>query len=262
MKLSVVIITKNEEANLPRCLKSVSFADEIVLVDSHSTDRTIEIAESFGARISTVEWHGFGHAKQRAVDQAQGEWVLSIDADEELSPALQEEIKALFAGDPTCDGYTVCRRTNFLGRWINHSGWYPDRVLRLFRKDKGGFNDAVIHEQVIVDGQVGQLRSDMYHFSYPDLESYFARSNHYTTIGAQQAHDAGKRFRISDLLLRPVAAFSKGYVTGQGFRDGLEGFMIAVLSAMAVFAKYSKLRHLERTEKPQQDLPNTKEKHE
>lgn len=262
MKLSVVIITLNEDANLPRCLESVSFADEVVLVDSHSTDRTIEIAESFGARVSTVEWHGFGRAKQVAVDQARGEWILSIDADEELSPTLQEEIKALLAGDPTCDGYTVCRRTNFLGRWINHSGWYPDRVLRLFRKDKGGFNNAVIHEQVIVDGTVGQLENDMYHFSYPDLESYFERSNRYTTVGAQQAYDAKKRFRSSDLLLRPVAVFTKCYVAGQGFRDGLEGFMIAVLSAMAVFAKYSKLRHLERSAEHQPNLQNKKEKHE
>ena len=253
MKLSVVIITKNEEANLRRCLKSVSFADEIVLVDSQSTDRTVEIAESFGARVSPVEWLGYGHAKQAAVDLAYGEWILSIDADEELSGPLQEEIKTLLAGEPTCHGYTVSRRTNFLGRWINHSGWYPERVLRLFLRNKGRFNDAVIHEQVLVDGSVGQLRNNICHYSYPDLESYFARSNRYTSVGARQAYDAQRRFRISDLIVRPIAAFAKCYIIGQGFRDGVEGFMIAVLSAMAVFAKYSKLRHLERTERNQND---------
>lgn len=253
MKLSVVIITKNEAANLRRCLKSVSLADEIVLVDSQSTDQTVEIAESFGARVSQIEWQGYGRAKQAAVEQAYGEWVLSIDADEELSEVLQDEIKTLLAGEPACDGYTIPRRTNFLGRWINHSGWYPDRVLRLFRRDKGRFNDAVVHERVIVDGRVGTLEHDLLHYSYPDLESYFARSNRYTSLGARQAYEAQKRFRLSDLIVRPLAAFSKGYLTGQGFRDGVEGFMIAVLSAMAVFAKYSKLRHLERTERNQND---------
>ena len=247
MSLTVVIITKNEEANLARCLESVSFADEIVLVDSQSTDRTIEIAKSYNARVSSVEFAGYGPAKQTAVDLAQNEWILSIDADEELTQPLKEEIINLLSGDPACSGYTVNRRTNFLGKWINHSGWYPDRVLRMFRKADGGFNDSVIHEKIIVEGQVGRLKNDLNHYSYPDLESYLTRSNRYTTIGAQQAFDAGKRFSGTDLVFRPLAAFLKCYVTGQGFRDGLEGLMIAVLSAMAVFAKYSKLRHLERT---------------
>ena len=247
MKLSVAIITKNEEANLARCLESVSFADEIVLVDSQSTDRTLEIARSFDARVSSIDFKGYGPAKQAAVDKAQGEWILSIDADEEISPALKDEITQLLSGSPTSDGYTIPRRTNFLGRWIGYSGWYPDRVLRLFRKSNGGFNDAVIHEKIVVRGTVGQLQSDIYHYSYPDLESYFTRSNRYTTIGAQQAYDAHKKFAVTDILFRPFATFVKCYIQGQGFRDGLEGFMIAVLSSVAVFAKYSKLRHLEQT---------------
>jgi glycosyltransferase involved in cell wall biosynthesis len=249
MNLSVVIIARNEEENLPRCLKSVSFADEIILVDSQSTDRTVEIAESFGARVSQVEWKGYGPAKQSALNRACGKWVFSIDADEEVTPRLREEIKQIIAADGPHDGYSVNRMTNFLGRWIRHSGWYPDRVLRLFKRANGKFSSDIIHEEALVEGSIGQLKNDLLHYSYPDLESYLERSNRYTTIGAEAAYKIGKRYHFFSLLIKPLAAFSKCYLTGLGFLDGVEGFMIATLSAKAAFVKYCKLRTLQKMEK-------------
>ncbi|MBI5266596.1 MAG: glycosyltransferase family 2 protein [candidate division Zixibacteria bacterium] len=245
-RLSVVIITHNEETNLARCLESVRFADEIIMADSHSTDRTVEIASQFGARTFTIEWSGFGPAKQFAVDQATGEWILSIDADEALSAELAEEIKGIIAGAPSCDGFDMPRLTNFLGRWIRHCGWYPDRVARLFRKGRGRFTDATVHESLVVDGPVGHCRRDLLHYSYPTLEIYFEKFNRYTTMGAEQALARGERSGLFDLTIRPAAAFVKHYISKAGLLDGMEGLMISVLSSCAVFIKYAKLRQLQR----------------
>jgi len=153
MRLSIVIITRNEEANLGRCIESVKFADEIIVVDSHSEDRTVEIAGQLGAKVFTVDWTGYGPAKQYAAKQASGDWILSIDADEALSPNLADEIRGIVESSPPIDGYDVPRLTNFLGRWIHHCGWYPDRVLRLFRRGRGRFTNATVHEALIVDGR-------------------------------------------------------------------------------------------------------------
>jgi glycosyltransferase involved in cell wall biosynthesis len=252
--LSAVIITHNEEVNLPRCLESVKFADEIVVVDSHSTDRTRDIAQHYGARLVLVEWQGFGAAKQAGVDASNGSWILSIDADEEVPEALREEIRRVVEDDGPQAGYEMPRKTNFLGRWINHSNWYPDYVLRLFRKADGHFNDAVVHEKVVVNGPVGRLRNDLLHYSYPSLDVYFEKFNRYTTIGAVEAYKAGKRSGWPAVAIKPVAAFVKHYVTKQGFRDGLEGFLISVLSSAAVMVKYAKLRDIERKEKELDNL--------
>lgn len=245
-RLSVVIITHNEEANLARCLESVRFADEIIVADSHSTDRTVEIARQFGAKTFAIEWSGFGPAKQFAVEQATGEWILSIDADEALSADLANEVKEIVAGAPSYDGYDMPRLTNFLGRWIRHCGWYPDRVPRLFRKGRGRFTDATVHESLVVDGPVGHCRCDLLHFSYPTLELYFDKFNRYTTMGAEQALARGERTGIFGLTIRPAAAFVKHYISKAGFLDGMEGLMISVLSSCAVFIKYAKLRQLRR----------------
>ena len=245
-RLSVVIITKDEEQNLPRCLDSVTWADEVIVIDSHSTDRTVEIAEARGARVSTVEWQGFGPAKQAGVNLATGEWILSLDADEAVSEQLAEEIKQVIQSDGDYDGYTMPRKTNFLGRWINHCGWYPDRILRLFRKSQGQFDQAYVHERVEVDGRVGKLNADLLHYSYPTLDSYFSKFNRYTTMGAEKAFRQGRRANWFDILVRPPASFVKHYVSKQGFRDGMEGFIISVLSSIAVLAKYAKLRDMNR----------------
>jgi glycosyltransferase involved in cell wall biosynthesis len=246
MSLSVVIITKNEEKNIRRCLDSVKWADEIVLIDSQSTDRTVEIAKDYGAIVFSPEWKGYGPAKQEGVNKATGEWILSIDADEEVTPELSKEIKETLSSEESYDGYLINRHTNFMGKWINHCGWYPDYLLRLFRKDKGNFNDAVIHEQVVLDGRTRELKAKILHYSYPNMETYLERFNRYTTMGAEAAFANGKKARNFDIVFRPFVSFIDHFITHQGFQDGLEGFIISVMSSVAVMVKYVKLRHLQK----------------
>ncbi len=243
-KLSVVVITKDEEANITRCLESVGWADELIVVDSGSTDRTVEIARQFGAKILEIGWDGYGPAKRTGVDAAGGDWVLNIDADEQVSGELAEEIKQVVDGEAAAVGYEMPRRTRFLTRWIYHCGWYPDYVTRLFRRDKGNFDDAPIHEAVILDGPKGRLEGELLHYCFVSLEQYLTKFNRYTSIGADAAYNRGKRTNLFDLTGRPVASFFAHYVARQGFRDGFEGFVISVLSAVSVFVKYAKLRHL------------------
>jgi glycosyltransferase involved in cell wall biosynthesis len=245
-KLSVVIITHNEEENLPRCLQSVKWADQIIVVDSHSSDRTPQIAAKFGCKYFDLDWHGFGAAKQAALEKATGEWVLSIDADEAVSDELKASISsAIFSSGPT-RGYEFSRLTNFLGRWIRHCGWYPDYILRLFRRDSGKFNPLVVHESIAVNGPTGRLKGDLLHYSYPNLEKYFAKSNRYTTLGAEEALRLGKHAGMADLIFRPPVSFFKHYIQKAGFLDGPQGLMVSTLSAAAVFNKYAKLWQLER----------------
>lgn len=245
IELTAVVITRNEETNLPRCLDALKFADEIIVLDNGSTDRTVEIARARGVQVRTIDWHGFGPAKQTGVDSARGKWILSVDADEVVSPELASEIRKAIESDKFA-GYQIPRLTSFLGKWIRHSGWYPDHVLRLFRKDKGRFDGAVVHEQVVVDGSIGSLQSDLLHYSYPTLEQYFAKFDRYTTIGAEQALAQGRRATTFDLTIRPAAAFLKHFVARQGFLDGIEGLMISSFSSLAVMVKYAKLRQLNR----------------
>jgi len=244
MDLSVVVIAKNEERNIARSLESVKWADEIILVDGLSTDRTREIAIQHGAQVYSLPWQGYGHAKREGVSRARGSWILSLDADEEVSPELADEIKYELANGTSCAGFYLPRKTNFLGRWILHSGWYPDPVLRLFRKSHGNFSDVVVHEQVLLDGIVGHLKGELRHYSFPNLEHYLEKFNRYTTLGAEEACRRGMTARWLDIVVRPPVAFLKHYMTGQGFRDGFEGFVISVMSAVAVFVKYAKLRHI------------------
>lgn len=251
--LSVVIITKNEEANIRRCLESVKWADEIILIDSDSTDRTVEIANEYKAKVLSIKWSGFGLAKQFGVDQATKKWILSIDADEVLTPELAEEIKKVVSSDNQNNGYYMPRKTNFMGRWIKHCGWYPDLLLRLFLKSKGRFDGATVHERVVLEGQSGVLKSDLLHYSNPSLEHYLKKYNLYTTLGAQKAAKEGRRISLKDIVLRPAAAFFKHYLSRSGFRDGVEGFVLSVLSSTAVMVKYAKLRELQRKETNGQD---------
>ncbi len=251
MELSVVVITKNEEENIGRCLESVRWADEIILIDNQSTDRTCEIANRYRASIYSLSWQGYGSAKREGVKRAKGKWVLSIDADEEVSPELADEIGGVIRNSENYSGFYIPRKTNFLGRWIHHSGWYPDLVLRLFLRDRGNFDEAVVHEKVVLDGKTGYLKGELRHYSYPNLEQYLEKFNHYTTLGAEEAFRRGKRERWLDIVVRPPVAFVKHYISRQGFRDGMEGFIISVMSSIAVFVKYAKLRHMERQETSQ-----------
>ncbi|MFZ1684536.1 MAG: glycosyltransferase family 2 protein [Candidatus Zixiibacteriota bacterium] len=251
-QLTVIVITKNEIANIKRCLTSVSWADEIIVVDSHSSDGTPDVATSMGARVISRDWDGYGPTKQAALDLASGEWVLSIDADEEVSAELRAQIQGKIANPDDCAGYSMPRLTSFLGRWIYHCGWYPDPVLRLFRREKGRFDSVQVHEKVIVDGKVGKLTGNVLHYSYPDLDSYFLKFNRYTTMGAEQLASSRIRAGLGDLTIRPVIAFIKHYISKRGFLDGAEGFLVSVFSSMAVMVKYAKLRHLNKSRDRQQ----------
>lgn len=243
-KLSIVIITKNEEKNLRRCLDSVKWADEIVLVDSQSEDNTLKIAEEYNAKIYSPEWKGYGPAKKYGVSKTSNNWIFSIDADEEVSANLKDEILNILGQEDHADGYYVPRLTNFIGRWIKHSGWYPDYVLRLFDKNKGDFNEAVIHEEVIVTGQKKYLKNDLLHYSYPDLDEYFRKFNIYTTVGAEELQKRNKKSSFMKIFIKPIAAFIKQYIIKKGFLDGVEGFLVSFFSGCAVMVKYAKLYDL------------------
>ena len=245
-KLSVVVITRNEEDTLPRCLSSVAWADEVIVVDSGSQDDTRQIAWEHGATVFEIEWSGFGAAKAYGVDKATGEWILSLDADEAVSEELAQEIQLILRGETDFHGFDMPRKTRFLGRWIKHCGWYPDRVLRLFLKSRGKFDNARVHEKVILDGRMGHLSGELLHYSYPSLEHYLDKSNRYTTLGAEEAYRKGRRTTWFDLVIRPLVSFIAHYVSRQGFRDGREGFLVSVLSSLAVLVKYAKLKDMER----------------
>jgi glycosyltransferase involved in cell wall biosynthesis len=244
IRLSAVVITKNEEDNIRRCLESIRFADEIIIIDSGSIDKTIEIAESFNARVYSPEWQGFGNAKRAGVDKSDGDWILSIDADEEVTETLAAEIQAVIGKSNGASGYYVKRKTKFLGRWILHCGWYPDYVLRLFQKSSGTFDNAIVHEKVVTNGPVAYLKGELLHYSYPNLEHYLIKFNRYTTMGAEEAFLKGRRAGLMDIVIKPAASFVKHYLLKQGYRDGVEGFVLSSLSSMSVMVKYAKLRQL------------------
>lgn len=244
MKLSAIIITKDEEANIERCLRSVQWVDEIIVVDSNSTDNTVAIARDFKAKVFHPEWKGFGPTKQYALDQATGDWILSIDADEEVSFTLKNEILHLLETEPPRDGYFVTRKTQFLGRWILHSGWYPDYVLRLFKKTSGRFTDALVHEKIVVEGPTGRLNNPLMHYSYPTLEDYIRKLDQYSTLGAEELFKAGKKCSSYCLALKPPLSFLRKFIFQKGWRDGWEGFLIAYLTSTGTLLKYAKLRSL------------------
>jgi len=246
-QLSCIIITYNESRNIRRCLESVSWADEIIVVDSYSTDETKKIASEFTSRIFDLSWEGFGPAKRYAAKQVTGDWILSVDADEQVSENLREEIQKIIKSGDSLDGYFIPRRSYFLGRWMRHGGWHPDFVLRLFRKDKGGFTSRLVHEEVIVRGRTGRLKNDLLHFTDPDYDHYLEKLNRYTSIDAVQRYQESKRGSLVNLLIRPIAVFFKTYFLKRGFFDGLPGLILAVSSAFHVFAKYVKLWHLGRS---------------
>lgn len=235
----------NEEHNIVDCLESVKWADEIIVVDSGSTDKTIDLARQFTDKVLTVEWKGYGATKNVALDQATGDWILWLDADERVPPELAEEIQSVLREDTMCAGFDVARRAYFLGKWIKHCGWYPGRVTRLFRKDKSRFTETNVHEQIVVVGKIGNLLHDLLHFTDPDLQHYFHKFNKYTSLAAKDMQAAGKKFSLYDILVRPPFLFFKMYIMRRGFLDGIQGFMLSVVSAAYVFTKYAKLWELQ-----------------
>lgn len=249
--IAVVTLALNEERNIEDCLKSVEWADERIVVDSGSTDRTVEIARSNKASVMMVEWRGYGATKNLALKQVQSDWVLWLDADERVTPELGAEIRELVKKNtPVPVAYDVSRRAYFLGRWMKHSGWYPSRVTRLFRRGSGLFTESRVHEQLQVTGTIGRLGNDLLHFTDPDLHHYFEKFNRYTTLAAEDMRAAGRTSAVMDLILRAPFMFVKMYFLRRGFLDGVQGFILAVVSSAYVFVKYAKLWELRRRPGP------------
>ena len=246
-KLSVVIITWNEEANIKRCLESVKWAAEIIIVDCGSTDKTLSLTQSYNnCRIINQAWLGFGKQKQFAVEQAANDWVLSLDADEELSTVLQKEIKNILQ-DPENFAYALFRRTFYLGKMIKHSGWQHDYPLRLFNKTKGNFNANIVHEYVIHNCPFRKLQAPLFHYPYPDLTAHLVKLQRYSSLGAFKLSESCKQSDLAQAVARGIFKFLKMYFIRFGFLDGKEGFLLASLSAYGVFLKYVKLWEINRS---------------
>lgn len=242
-RISACITAGNEEENIRRCLESITWADEIVVVDSFSGDRTVEICREYTDKVYQHEWLGYIGQKKLAADMAEGPWILFIDADEEISRELSDEIRQEFdSGESTLYvGYKFPRMVRYLGRWIRHGIWYPDIKLRLYKKAFGLPSGTEPHDRITVDGAVKQLTGNMYHYTYENIEAQIARINTFSTISAASQIEDGTRFHLFNLLLRPPLRFLRGYFFKGGFLDGLPGLIIAVNTSFAVFAKYAKL---------------------
>jgi len=239
-KISALVITYNEELNIERCLSSLCFTDEIVVLDSFSTDRTVEIARRFTANVSQREFTGFSDQKNAAMDLAANDWAMIVDADEVVTPQLAAEVaKAVEEG--RFDAYRMPRLTHFLGKPIRHCGWYPDYVVRLARKSKARFGDRLVHETLDVDGRIGTLKSDLVHFTCRDLHDLVLKTVAYSRAAARQKLREGERFRLSKLLIAPGLIFLKKYVAKQGYRDGLRGFVLCTMGLIGVFLRYAML---------------------
>jgi len=243
--VSAVVIAFNEEDRIGPCLESLSWADEIIVVDSGSTDGTFDLAKRYTDKVYYVPWKGFGSQKQAAVDLAAHDAVLNVDCDERVTRELAEEIRSILSGGDMLGGYSVPRRT-FLGKKeIRHCGWYPDRTVRFFDRREARYSDDIVHERVVVSGRVGKCRHHLLHYSFSGVSALLAKLQRYGDLSARQMHQAGRKCRLSDVLLRPPFAFFRTYVIKLGFLDGFEGLVISATTALLTFTKYVKLRELE-----------------
>ncbi len=244
VNISATIIAVNEQGSIARAIGSLGFCEEVVVVDSGSTDRTVEIAASLGARVVHNSWPGYAYQKNLAAESARNDWILSIDADEAVSPELAASIRQWKAEEPKWAGYDFPRLARYCGRWIRHSGWYPDRKVRLYRRDLGRWVGQYVHESVEVAGPVGQLDGDLLHFTCDTLEQHRANIARYTSLAASEIHEAGRPVRSYRLLVSPLYSFVKSYLLQRGFLDGAAGYTIARMAARYVYLKYSKARQL------------------
>ncbi len=244
-KISVTIRTFNEELNIRECLGSVAWADEIVVVDSESTDNTVSLAREFTDKVTVQKWLGHIGQSQFATDRTKNLWVLHIDADERVSPALRDEILALDLDNTSCDAYEMPRHHFFMQKWINHSGWYPDYKIRLFRRDRCRWGGYAPHDEVKVKGRKEKLRNELLHYIYADIAHFAATKNHYSSLTAADHFKNGRRAHIIDFTLRPLYTFLYRYFVRLGIADGIAGFTISVMEAHAVFMKYIKLYEIQ-----------------
>ncbi len=242
--LSVAIITKNEAENLPACLSSVLFAEQIVIVDSGSTDDTIRIATDFGCEVYQEQWRGFGQQKQLAIAHCKKPWVLVLDADERIPPETSVIIGKIVDGAGKTAGYSFPRRNYFQGRWIRHAGWWPDRVVRLFKNGSGRMTDAKVHEAVIVEGKIEALSAPIDHYTESRLDKLLLKIDRYSTLGAEEAFAAGQRATVLGAFVRAKTTFLQDYLLRGGFLDGRQGLTLAVTDSVNKFFKYAKLAEL------------------
>jgi glycosyltransferase involved in cell wall biosynthesis len=246
VKLSAVVITRNEETNIARCLKSLDFCDEIVIVDAQSSDRTREIAAAYTDRIIVRPWSGYTAQRNYAASLAKNDWILSIDADEEVSPELKRELTTLTSERPPHTAFFISRRNIHLGRWIRHGGWYPNRLVRLFQRSAGSWVGEELHEKWETSGSYGKLDGDLIHYSFTNLADQVARNNQYSTLGAIRLQKLGKRFSFFKLGTKTFSKFVETYIVKLGFLDGYPGLIISVSAAYSVFLKWAKLWELEK----------------
>ncbi len=241
--ISAVLITHNEAENLPDCLASLQdWVDEIVVVDNHSSDDTVRIAQQHGAKVlQTPDWPGFGVQKNRALDLATCDWVLSIDADERVTPELMAEIQSILATEPMLKAYEIPRLSWYCGKFIRHAGWRPDFVLRLFERGSARFSDDLVHERVVPTGKVGQLKHALLHYSYRNFSQVLHKVNAYSSASAQQAFASGKRSSVAGAMGHGAWAFFRTYVLRAGFLDGSHGLALSISNAQTSYYKYLKL---------------------
>jgi len=244
-RLSIAVITRNEEANLRACLASAAWADEIVVIDAESSDATAAIAREFTERVYIRAWPGFAAQKAYSLEQCTSPWIFSLDADERIRPELAAEIRRIIADPAALPGYRVGRRSWFLGRWIRHGGWYPGYQLRLFRRDAVAVIDRRVHEGFSVAGEIGTLQGDLDHFSHPSIVSSLEKMGRYSTLEALDRLER-QRVRALDFFTHPLAAFLRKYIAQGGFRDGRHGLVLAWVTALVKLALYMKIWHLQR----------------
>ena len=246
MKLTVTVITHNEAAHIGGALQSVDWADEIIVVDSHSTDGTPEIARQYASRVEVRDWAGYGAQKNYAASLAGNDWILSLDADERVTPALAAEIRALLARGPQARGYRISRVTWYLGRWIRCTDWFPDFQLRLYDRRAGRWSERSVHESFELQERPLKLRGELEHYAYRDINHHLAKINQYTTMAAQDWVAHGRRTNALEVLIHPPVAFLRNYLLRAGFRAGGAGLVVSMLNSYYVFLKLAKLWEMQR----------------
>ena len=253
-EVSAIVVCFNEEDNIRDCLESLRWCDEIVVVDSFSTDRTVEICRDYTDRIFQRQWNGYREQKAFAHSQSTREWVISVDADERVPPELRAEIlEELSRHGERYDAFSVPRLVHYLGRWWWRGGWYPDYDIRVFRNGKARWGGQEPHERILVDGRLRRLKHPLHHYTYRDISDHLRQINRFTTVSSAELQKMGKRWRIMDQLFRPPFRFFRSYILKRGFLDGLPGLFVAATAAIYVFLKYAKLKELEAFEGEQSE---------